>query len=464
MESAHIFQDVPVKTGNNPKTTNERVSSKMNSHIARRIGAIGVAGVLIAGLAGCAGSTGPSSSRPENEVHLLVFNDAAAEAETALAEKFNETSDVKIVVDKSPETESVAYINGVRQSLGTPDAPDIFMSWGAAQIQDFVDSGALLSYNDWIDQTPALRDSFSPAVFDQEVIDGQAYGIPVRGTQPVFLFNNASVLSANGLKPAATWDELLSQVSTLKAAGVTPIGLAGASQWPTLMWFQYVYAQTIGNDQVAKALAGDTSVWDSAGSREALTKLRALIDAGAFGTTFDSVDYDNSPALLRSGKSAYELMGTWNYAVQAGADATFADTELGYSSFPAFGSLPAGQLSGNVSNYYNVVADTRYPDTVKAFLQELYSPEFIQSQLALGNLPTTTDVGDYLADAPGTESAKKFLEFTNDAVQAAPSFQLSWDQAVPTASKQGMLDAMSGFFSGTLDADGFVKALQGLQY
>lgn len=455
----------PVKTADNPKTTYERVSSKMNSHIARRIGAIGVAGALIAGLAGCAGSTtGPSSSRPENEVHLLVFNDAAAEAEIALAEKFNETSDVKIVVDKSPETESVAYINGVRQSLGTPDAPDIFMSWGAAQIQDFVDSGALLSYNDWIDETPALRDSFSPAVFDQEVVDGQAYGIPVRGTQPVFLFNNSSVLSANGLKPAATWDELLSQVSTLTAAGVTPIGLAGASQWPTLMWFEYVYAQTVGNDKVAEALAGDTSVWDSAESRDALEKLRELIDAGAFGTTFDSVDYDNSPALLRTGKSAYELMGTWNYAVQAGADATFADSGLGYSTFPAFGSLPEGQLAGNVSNYYNVAADTRYPDTVKAFLQELYSPEFVQSELALGNLPTTTDVGDYIAAAPGTESAKKFLEFTNDAVQAAPSFQLSWDQAVPTASKQGMLDAMSGFFSGTLDADGFVKAMQGLQY
>lgn len=436
----------------------------MNNHIARRVVALGVAGAVALSLAGCAGAGGSSSSRPENEVHLLVFNDAAAQAEIALADKFNETSDVKIIVDKSPETESVAYINGVRQSLGTPDAPDIFMSWGAAQIQDFVDSGALLSYNDWIDQTPALRDSFSPAVFDQEVVDGQAYGIPVRGTQPVFLFNNSSVLSANGLKPAATWDELLSQVKTLSAAGVTPIGLAGASQWPTLMWFEYVYAQTVGNDKVAEALGGNTSVWDSSESRDALAKLRELIDSGAFGTTFDSVDYDNSPALLRSGKSAYELMGTWNYAVQAGADEAFADANLGYSAFPAFGSQQKGQLAGNVSNYYNVVADTRYPDTVKAFLELLYSPEFVQSELALGNLPTTTDVGTYISAAPGTESAKKFLEFTNDAVQAAPSFQLSWDQAVPTASKQAMLDAMSGFFSGKLDADGFIAAMKNLQY
>lgn len=435
----------------------------MNKNL-ERLAALGAASALAVGLAGCSAGTTAASDRPENEVHLLVFNDAAAEAEIALAEKFNETSDVKIVVDKSPETESVAYINGVRQSLGTADAPDIFMSWGSAQIQDFIDAGALLSLNDWIDATPELRDSFSPAVFDQEVVDDQAYGVPVRGTQPVFLFNNTSVLDANGLEPAVTWDELLAQVGTLKGAGVIPIGLAGASQWPTQMWFQYVYAQTVGADQVAAALDGDTDVWDSAESREALGMLRELIDAGAFGTTFDSVDYDNSPALLRSGKAAYELMGTWNYAVQAGADEAFADTGLGYSAFPAFGDQPAGALAGNVSNYYNVAADTRYPDTVKAFLELLYSPEFIQSELALGNLPTTTDVGDYIPDAPGTESAKAFLEFTNDEVQAAPSFQLSWDQAIPTASKQGMLDAISGFFNGSLDEDGFVSAMQALEY
>lgn len=428
-----------------------------------RIAAFTAVAALSVGLAGCA-SGGDSSSRPENEIHLLVFNDAAAEAEIALAERFNETSDVKVIVDTSPETESVAYINGVRQSLGTAESPDIFMSWGAAQIQDFVDSGALLSLNGFIEETPALRDSFSAAVFDQEVIDGEAYGIPVRGTQPVFLFNNKDVLAQNGLEPAATWDELLDQVDTLTAAGVIPIGLAGASQWPTLMWFEYVYAQTVGNDVVADALAGDTEVWASDGSREALEMLRELIDSGAFGTTFDSVDYDNSPALLRTGKSAYELMGTWNYAVQAGADEAFAEDGLGYTSFPAFGDLEPGQLAGNVSNYYNVVADTRYPDTVKAFLEQLYSPEFIESQLALGNLPTTVDVGDFIADSDGTESSKAFLQFTNDAVQAAPSFQLSWDQAVPTASKQGMLDAMSGFFNGSLDADQFIAAMQALEY
>jgi xylobiose transport system substrate-binding protein len=434
---------------------------------AQRLIAAGAAFAIAAGLAGCSGGTaaGPNEDRPENEVHIAVFNDAGAQAEIDLAERFNKTSDVKIVIDKSPETESVAYINRIRQSLGTENAPDVFMSWSAAQLADFVEADALLPLDDWIDETPELQKSFSPAVFDQQVIDGSAYGVPIRGTQPVFLFSNKKVLEDNGLEPAATWDELLDQTKTLTDKGIIPVGLAGASQWPTLMWFEYAYAGTVGNETVAKALDGDTDVWASDESREALSSLRELIDAGTFGSTFDSVDYDNSPALLRSGKAAYELMGTWNYAVQSGADAEFADTGLGYSPAPELDAgQPTGQLAGNVSNYYNVLADTRYPDTVKAYLEQLYSPEFVQSELALGNLPTTTDVGDYLAEAPGSDASKEFLSFTNDAVQAAPSFQLSWDQAVPTASKQAMLDAMSGFFNGSLDEDGFIDAMTSLEY
>jgi xylobiose transport system substrate-binding protein len=45
-----------------------------------------------------------------------------------------------------------------------------------------------------------------------------------------------------------------------------------------------------------------------------------------------------------------------------------------------------------------------------------------------------------------------------DMVNDAPTFQLSWDQAVEKAQAQPMLDALSKVFLGQLDAAGFVKA------
>ena len=433
---------------------------------AARVLALGTAVAVAGVLAGCTstgGTGGPNNDRPEGEIHVLVLGDAAASAEQAAADRFNETSEIKVVVDEGA-TAGNDYTTAVRNSIGTASAPDIFMSWGAANIQPLVDAGALLTLDDFIAEDPDLKAAFLPSVFDAEVIDGASYGIPMRGVAPTFLFYNKAVLADAGLEPAATWDELLDQVSTLSAAGVTPIGLAGADKWPTQMWYQYVFARSIGNDEVAKGLAGDGDVWASDGSRAALATISELIDAGGFGQNFDSVTYgtDGSAALLRTGKSAYELMGTWHFATVEAGDPAFVQSDLGWTAFPSLdGDGQDGEIAGNLSNYYNVAADTRYPDTVRDFLKELYSDDFLGDELALGNLPPTTNAADLIAaDADLGEVNKEYLSFVVDLVGNAPTFQLSWDQAVPAEGLTPVQNAMADYFNGTIDADGWIAAMQ----
>lgn len=422
-----------------------------------------VAGVVLAGCSGGNSSDGPgNSARPDNEIHVLVLGDAAASAEQAAADRFNENSEVKVVIDTG-STSGAEYTTAVRNSIGTASAPDVFMSWGAAGIQPLVDAGALLSLNDFIEEDPKLRDAFLPSVFDEEVIDEDAYGIPMRGVAPTFLYYNKKVLADAGLEPAATWDDLLAQVGPLSDAGVTPIGLAGADKWPTQMWYQYLFDRVAGADAVKDGLSGGTDVWASDDSREALDDIRELVDSGAFGNNFDSVSYgtDGSAALLRTGKSAYELMGTWHYATIEGGDEEFVQNDLGWTAFPSFGSDGAGDIAGNLSNFYNVAADTRYPDTVRGFLAELYSDEFLNDQLALGNLPPTTNASELVAaDSSLDETNKEFLTFVAGLVADAPTFQLSWDQVVPASSQTPLQNAMADYFNGTIDADEWVSAVQ----
>ncbi|WP_395242768.1 ABC transporter substrate-binding protein [Agromyces sp. MMS24-K17] len=417
--------------------------------------------------AGCAGGSAsqPNESKPEGEIHVAVYGDAAATAEEAAAERFNETSDVKVVIDKLPGDDT--YATSVRTSLGTDNAPDIFMTWGAADLTQLIDAGAVLPLDDYIEEDPELKDAFIPSVFDEQVIDGATYGIPMRGVAPTFLFYNEQVLADAGLEPAQTWDDLLTQSATLSGAGVIPIALAGADKWPTQMWFQYAFAREIGNDAVAEGLAGDAEVWESDGSRAALDNLQGLLDAGAFGTTFDSVGYSNqgTTALLSQGKAAYELMGTWNYATLEGADPDFVAQNLGWVPFPSLdgGSGQSGEIAGNLSNFYNVSADTRYPDVAVEFLKELYSPEFVADQIGLGNLPPTVDAGDAIAaDETLDENTKTYLTFVVDLVAAAPTFQLSWDRVVPTEQKEALTDAVAGYFNGSLDADAWIAQMQSI--
>lgn len=440
----------------------------MKSTNVKRILAIGSALVLAGSLAACSGSSGgetadgpagwnPNNDRPENEIHVLVLGDAAASAEQAAADRFNETSDIKVVIDTG-STAGAEYSTAVRSQVGTASAPDIWMSWGAAGLQPLVDAQAVLPLDDFIAEDPELKDAFLPSVFNGEVIDGVSYGIPMRGVAPEFLYYNTEVLANAGLEPATTWEELLDQVATLKDRGVIPIGLAGADPWTEQIWFQYMFARYVGNDEVAKGLAGDASVWESDESHQALDALRELIDSGAFGSNFESVTYggDGSAALLRTGKSAYELMGSWHYA-------TVGDpTNLGWTAFPSVDGAAgqSGEIVGNLSNYYNVAADTRYPDAVRDFLKELYSDDFLNDQLALGNTPPTTNAAELInADTSLDDSTKEHLLFVVDLVEAAPTFQLSWDQTVPAANQQDSQLICADFFSGNLDADGWIQRM-----
>src|SRR5690606_8761881 len=158
--------------------------------------------------------------------------------------------------------------------------------------------------DDLIKKNPDLENKFLPSVFQNAVVDGKPYGIPMRGTQPVLLFHNKNVLKKAGVQPPKTWDELLNAVEALKDEGVTPIALGGGDVWPTQMWFQYLFDRIAGPELFAKAIEGDKSAWEAPESKRALKMIRELVDAGAFGKNYDSVKYTNggSVALVAQGK------------------------------------------------------------------------------------------------------------------------------------------------------------------
>jgi xylobiose transport system substrate-binding protein len=422
-----------------------------------RAAAGGVTLALGLSLAACGGSgSGDSGS---GRFHVLVYGDATNKVEKQIVDTFNKTSKVKAVLDTIPGAD---YQQKLQTIINTKQAPDVFYNWGAGSIQPFVKAGLLMPLDDFITKNPALKSSFLPSVFNTAVVGGKSYGIPMRGTQPVLMFSNKKVLADAGISAPQTWDDLLAVVKTLKAKGITPFALGGGDQWPTQMWFEYVYDRVAGPDLFQKALSGDKSAWDSPESRQALTMLKQLVDAGAFGTAYDSVKFtgDGSPALLAAGKAAFELMGSWEYSTLQEISPDFVKTDLGYSAFPTVtgGKGDPKDVVGNTNNYYSVLKKTKYPDAVAQFLKLMYSDEFVKAQLAIGNLPTTTNTPQFLS----TAASPDYSRFQFDLVQQAPSFQLSWDQAYPPAAMTPIYHAVQGFFDGKLDADGFIKAMQAL--
>ncbi|MGX1548377.1 ABC transporter substrate-binding protein [Streptomyces adustus] len=423
-----------------------------------RLVACGATLALALPLSACGAGNGQASS-DDGKIHVLVYGDASNKVEKQIVSTFNKTSDVKAVLDTIPGAD---YQQKLQTIINTPQAPDIFFNWGGGSIQPFVKADLLLPLDDFIKKNPDLDNKFLPSVFNSAVVDGKPYGVPMRGTQPVLLFHNKKVLDQAGIKAPQTWDELLAAVKKLKAEGVTPIALGGGDRWPTLMWFEYLYDRVAGPGLFQKAIKGDKSVWESADSKKALSMLRDLVDAGAFGKNYDSVKYTNgaSPALLASGKAGFELMGSWYYAQQQTDAKDFAEKDLGYTTFPAIagGKGDAANVVGNTNNFYSVLKKTKHPEAVAEFLKLMYSDEFVKAQLAIGNLPTTTNTSSFLDSAANPD----YSRFQYDLVAKAPAFQLSWDQAYPPSAGTPIQQAVQQFFNGQIDADGFIKAMQAL--
>jgi xylobiose transport system substrate-binding protein len=426
------------------------------------IATLALAGVLFAAFgAGSSGAAGTAaSSRPANKIVVLAYGDAQNPVEQYAVDAYNKTAmgkKVKAVLETIP---GANYQTKLQTVMGSSNAPDVFFNWGGGSIVQFQKAGLLLPLNSFMKANPKLKSSFLPSILNAAKIGKNYYGIPMRGTQPVMLFYNKSVLTANHLSAPTTWADLLSDVSALKSAGVqVPIALGGADQWPTLMWFEYLYDRVAGPGFVTDAIAGNSSLWKTADSDKALSYIAQLVNAGAFGPSksWDSVYFtkNQTAQMMIAGQAAFELMGSWDYSTVQSQSASFASSDFGYTAFP---SIPGGKgnlndLAGNTENYYSVLKNTRYPQAVAAFLTQMYSSTFVKKELALGNLTTTTSTPGLISGATAP-----YLNYQYDLIKKAPAFQLSWDQAWPQTDSNTIHTAVADYFD-NLDVAAFESTM-----
>ncbi|WP_030557948.1 extracellular solute-binding protein, partial [Streptomyces exfoliatus] len=122
---------------------------------------------------------------------------------------------------------------------------------------------------------------------------------------------------------------------------------------------------------------GDTDGWGDPAVLKTAQTVKELIDDGAFGKNFNSVDYASgaAPTLLSKGKAAMHLMGSWEYSTQLGKAPEFAEKDLGWTTFPtvAGGVGDAANIVGNPTNYWSVNSRTKHKDAAIEFLKAMAS-------------------------------------------------------------------------------------------
>lgn len=419
------------------------------------------AGAAVLGTAGCGGSSGPQGDNSKKLIDIWCLQDPVQNrVQQGAVDRFTSGGGGEA---KLTPFVGESYPQKLRVAMGSDQQPDVFFNWGGGSIRQYVQGDLLVDLTPTLDGDAAFKAKFLPAVLDAGKIGEKYYGVPLRGMQPIILYYNKDVLSQAGAQPPATWAQTLALVDTLKAAKITPFALAGTQKWTLLMWIEYL-ADRIGGPAVFQRIAdGDKTGWQDPAMLKALDSIGELVDRGAFGTNWASVNYEEGGAstLFAQGKAAMHLMGSWEYTNQVDQQPEFAEKGLGWTMFPAYegGAGNPKAIVGNPTNYFSITKASDDVEGATAFLkQEMASDAYVDDWIKAGDVPPITGIESRLAASPSPE----FSSFVYGMVRDASSFQLSWDQAIDNKYAEPMLANLQKLFLGELDSNGFASAMAAL--
>lgn len=399
---------------------------------------------------GC-GKSDNSAASPTGNADFWTLQDPTNPVQKAAVEAFNSTGKGKVSMTVIA---SDGYKDKLRTGMGSSKMPGMFFNWGGGSLNDYVKAGKLVELDGM------LEGHFLPSALEAGKVDGKLVGIPCRGTQPVFLFYNKKVFAKAGVEPPKTWDDLTKLVKVFKGEGITPFALAGnaSSSWTELMWVEYLVDRLAGEGLFQRIQDGDWEKWEDPAILKTAQMIKDLVDDGAFGKSFGSVNYGagGTSTLLNKGKAAMVLMGSWEYAVQQGEAPDFAKNDLGYVAFPSVegGKGDPKNVVGNPTNYISVTtaAPTK---TAAEFLKTTYSDAYVQGLVEKGEVPVTSNAEQFLAKA----ADPAYAQFQFDLVQAAPYFTQSWDQALGLTLGTPLLTEIQKLFNGQSSPEQFVSGV-----
>jgi multiple sugar transport system substrate-binding protein len=319
----------------------------------RRFLALG-GGLAALAVAGCGSNTGrsdnPGGSASKPALSQWYHQYGEAGTQQAVERYAKEYPDATVTVQWSPGD----YDKKAASALLTDGGPDVF-EYGNGPSIDMIKGGQVVDLTDLLGDAKA---DFTPSLIERMSYQGKLYAIP-QVTDMQLLVYRKSLLSAAGVQPPTTVDELLAAAKKLTTDKVKGLflgndGGVGVLGGPAL-W-------SAGLDYLKP---DNTFGFDDPAAVESFRKLRELFTSKSLllGAPTDWSD----PSAFTQGLTAMQFTGLWTFPLIQKA---FPD-DFGVLPWPKLND--AGKASVPVGAYGSAVnAKSKNVDAAKKFVKWLW--------------------------------------------------------------------------------------------
>jgi len=266
-----------------------------------------------------------------------------------------------IRIQQIPKPNST-YDQLVNTAMAAGELPDIFMA-NNVNLPTQARSGQILELTN---KVPNIKNVMQLAL-DVNIVDGKLWTV-TWGRYTVTMFYHKNTMAAQGLKPPRDWDEWLAQCKKLKAAGLTPLSMAGDGSIDAF-FFTELATSALGRQGYADLASGKIKFTDPriVHTMEFILKLVPYFQPGFLATK-----YVDSKALFATNKVVMFEAGT---ADQGGFLAINPKIDDAVFAFPP---PKRGGETSTLSGLGLTSAGnpkTKYPNAVYTFQNWILSPK-----------------------------------------------------------------------------------------
>lgn len=304
--------------------------------------------VMLTGVfAGCGsgGNNSGSDTAAESDsgeglsIHYLTsrsMEEGAVKAITKVAEMYKEENP-----DFNFEVESIAdrtsYLQKLKILASSDELPEMFDSDADTFFQSLVDDGQIADIDALYDELGVTDKIYDNAKDYQRLSDGFLGLICWQANTEYFWYNKTDFEKAGITETPKTFEELLDVCEKLKAAGITPISVAGGLTWPPLRFLAFIPFRETGNDFIEQARVGDASFGDQPGMDAANFMVQI---AQYFQPGWNTADSATAVGLVTSGEAAMTYDGTWQLPYFVDENKELRE-DIGYFTLPTLGENDA---------------------------------------------------------------------------------------------------------------------------